>query len=275
MAGVAGPHGESDAPVRREIQACSGQRRPRRDGRLGASGRDTVPTRAQSRPISDRAQDGGGPVVTGDTRYVVQFPHPGPERIPKPGTVGSQLSWNTGEHGRKFLLAPGAWTDGSTSGHGNLTFWGEWEAQSCVAAVLERGPGLPRVLQLPYWNVPNDGAWRQNTDPLVFGDRFIWSNCRQHQNAKLRRVAPGSLVLFGSKVRGRFALDTAFVVADSASYRPIDGVADGGPLDSLVFDPLSLNDGDAGKTFRLYRGATPDASLSGLFSFVPCMPYDG
>jgi hypothetical protein len=213
--------------------------------------------------------------VSNDIRYIVQFPHPGPERMPKPSEVGAQLPWNTGDHGRKFLWALGKWTDGTTAGNGDLAFWGEWEAQSRVAALLERGPGLPRVLQQPYWQVPDSGAWRQNTDPLVFGEQFIWSNCRQQQNAKLRQVGPGSLVLFGSKVLGRFALDTMFVVAGSSSYRPIDGLADGGALDPLVIEPLALSDKDAGTTFRLYRGATPAAPVDGIFSFAPCMPFDG
>lgn len=213
--------------------------------------------------------------MTSDIRYIVQFPHPGTERRPRRAVVGAEMPWNTDDHGRKFLTAPGQWTDGVVTHSGDLAFWGEWEAQSTVAALLHPGPGLPRLLQLPFWRVPADGGWRQNTDPLVFGDRFVWSNCRQQQNRKLRQVAPGSVVLFGSKVQGRFCLDTVLVVADSRRYRPSDGLQDGGALHPLVVDPLALSEKDAGQTFRLYRGATPQTPVGGMFSFVPAMPYDG
>jgi hypothetical protein len=60
-------------------------------------------------------------------------------------------------------------------------------------------PGDPHWLHEPYWEVPRHRLHLQNTDPLVFGDRFLYSNCRQGRNRKLRELAPGSLVVFGSK----------------------------------------------------------------------------
>ncbi len=73
----------------------------------------------------------------------------------------------------------------------------------------------------PFWQVPKDGGWRQNTDPLVFGDHFLYSNCRQRQNGKMRDLAHGSLVLFGSKLGGQFVLDTLFVVDGSAAEQTV------------------------------------------------------
>jgi hypothetical protein len=208
---------------------------------------------------------------------IVQFPHPGPERFPKPLTVGAELPWNTGQHGRKFLLAPGTWTDGDGDFHdGDLTFWGEWEPQSTVVEVLPSGePGLPRALQRPSMTVTDTG-WHQNTDPLVFGDAFAYTNCKQQHISKLKQLAAGSVVLFGSKLGGGFVLDTVFVVASSEPYRPIDGTPAGvsAQVADLVAEPLALDPSSADSTFTWYRGATPDNPVDSMFSFVPAKPYE-
>lgn len=205
---------------------------------------------------------------------VVQFPHPGRERLPRPLEAGNQLPWNTGEHGRKFLMAD---ADCSADGLGwrqeTVGFWGEWEPPSAVAAVLAPGPGLPRALQRPSWSRPGtDDGWRQNTDPFVFGDQFLYSNCRQYQNVKLRCLAAGSLVLFGSKVDGRFVLDTVLVVATREDYRPSDGIDGPAFLEPLIVGPLATSEVDASRAYRLYTGATPTAPVHGSYSFVPCLP---
>jgi hypothetical protein len=116
----------------------------------------------------------------------------------------------------------------------------------------------------------------QNTDPLVFGDRFRYSNCRQTRNAALRRLPPGSLILFGSALRGAFVLDTVFVVADhGVDYRR--GAPD--HLDvpdwvrSVVFDPLRAAEDRGHEALRLYEGARHADSASAPVSFVPCRPY--
>ena len=173
-----------------------------------------------------------------DRPYIVQFPHPGGEHRPR----GEDMDWNRGPHHRKFLRATGTYLDAGGVQRGPITFWGEWEPQSRV--VESYPPGLrdgPRWLHEPWWEVPRHRRLLQNTDPLVFGDRFRYSNCRQTRNAALRRLPPGSLVLFGSALRGAFVLDTVFVVA-----RPGVDYLRGAPdhLDvpewvrSVVFDPL-------------------------------------
>jgi hypothetical protein len=115
----------------------------------------------------------------------------------------------------------------------------------------------------------------QNTDPLVFGDRFLYSNCRQARNRKLRGLGPGSLVVFGSKLGREFVIDTVFVVSDSSENftRASAGeVRCEGWVRAVVFEPLRLNSG-ANESFRLYRGQTLEDAPSGPFSFVPCRPY--
>ncbi|HWP00633.1 MAG TPA: hypothetical protein VNL74_08420 [Methylococcus sp.] len=112
---------------------------------------------------------------------------------------------------------------------------------------------------------------------MVFGDRFLYSNCRQARNRKLRELAPGSLVVFGSKHRGEFVIDTVFVVGDETQDF-LGATADEVGVDELVravvFDPLRRNPKTAHQQFRLYRGRTFAEAPSGPFSFVPCRSYN-
>ena len=136
-----------------------------------------------------------------DSPYIVQFPHPGGEHHQH----GLDMDWNRAEHRRKFLKTTGTYLDGAGIKRGPITFWGEWEPQSRVVESYPPGlPDGPRWLHEPWWEVPRHRRLLQNTDPLVFGDRFRYSNCRQTRNAALRRLPPGSLVLFGSALRGDF-----------------------------------------------------------------------
>ena len=61
-------------------------------------------------------------------------------------------------------------------------------------------------------------GFRQNTDPWVFGNSFLYSNCKQltprGNPSALQGLSRGSLVLFGSSTGGRFVIDTVFVVAE-------------------------------------------------------------
>jgi hypothetical protein len=54
------------------------------------------------------------------------------------------------------------------------------------------------------------------------GPSFLYSNCRQFTSqlrpTRLQRLAPGSLILFGSNLRGRFVLDTVLVVGSRTPY---------------------------------------------------------
>jgi hypothetical protein len=70
----------------------------------------------------------------------------------------------------------------------------------------------------------------QNTDPFVFGDRFLYTCCKQRLRSgrptQLRYLPHGSLVLFGSHISGGFGLDTVFVVDDGADHVTPSGVSD-------------------------------------------------
>ena len=133
--------------------------------------------------------------------------------------------------------------------------------------------GMPRFLQRPKLTTwPGAG---RNTDPVVFGAGFRYSNCRQSRNQKLRSLAPGSMILFGSCMRVRFVLDTVMVLANSEPFDTNDlgTLMQREPdLTELVWKPLAA---DPTPEFPLcwYRGATVADPFEGMYSFVPCLPF--
>ena len=209
-----------------------------------------------------------------DELMFVQFPHPGVEHKPR----GPWMEWNRRDHARKYLKADARYLSHGREHRGPVEFWGEWEAQSKVVEDLgDRPPGYPRWLHEPYWEVPRHTRLLQNTDPLVFGEQFLYSNCRQGRNAKLRRLAPGSIVVFGSRFSNEFVIDTVFVVGDTPEqYRPasLDMERFDDWVQATVFDPLARSD-HRDVSFRLYRGRRYAGTIDEPFSFVPCLPFNG
>ena len=227
-----------------------------------------------------------------DKRCFVQFPHPGSEHGSKSGRV-----WNTTkcDHRRKFMQFRGNWIDEDGITHSdNLRAWGEWEPESkiiCKFDPKDSRPHYPRHLWKPYWVRKEDYRGLHNTDPFIFGDCFLYSNCGQSAKSKksLKHLDRGSVMAFGSKVKreSKWALDTVFVVRDSDRYNPLNphmalegkvsetflGVT-GGPLTSDPKLKKSADDGNAHE-FRLYRGATPNDPIDDMFSFFPAIRADG
>ena len=156
-----------------------------------------------------------------DRRCFIQFPHPGGEHQPDPG---GGRAWNTYSyaHARKFMQTPGTWTDEHGHQHsGDLWAWGEWEAQSELLQELDQPDswGQPRYLWLPYYTDQPDGYERlHNTDPFIFGDRFLYSNCKQARRPSLKRLDQGSVIAFGSKKKHSWVLDTVLVISDFVDY---------------------------------------------------------
>lgn len=209
--------------------------------------------------------------MTEDRLMFVQFPHPGREHEPD----GDVMRWNGRDHKRKFLEASATYIDTEGLHTGPVSFWGEWEPPSrVIARYRPTQPGLPHYLHEPFWEVPRKGPW-QNTDPLVFGDRFLYSNCRQERNEKLRSLAPGSIILFGSKLGGEFVLDTLFVVAAGSARYEVAGsrTLDVEPwVQEVVFERLRQSAKQPQIPLRLYRSVTFQELPDGPFSFVPCQP---
>ena len=217
-------------------------------------------------------------------RCFVQFSHPGGEHEPDPG---GGKAWNThaNSHARKFMEFPGRWIEEDGEARtGRLRAWGEWEAESRLLGELRRPHGdwlYPRFLWEPYYVPQEDHRRLHNTDPFIFGPRFLYSNCGQLAKPGLRALGPGSVIAFGSgrKVAGerRWMVDTVLVVADSYAYgadearEALADLADEAFIE-VTAGPIVANEEGA---FRLYRGATPDDPVDGMFSFFPAMPAEG
>ena len=210
----------------------------------------------------------------------VQFPHPGREREVAEGQ--DHVEWSRGDHTRKFLRANGAYVtaDGQVA-DGPVAFWGEWEPPSRVVhAFAAAGGGQPRWLHEPHWRFPGPAAGFNNTDPLVFGDHFTYSNCRQANpnQRNLHDLKEGSLVLFGSGRKNgpewEFILDTVLVTdGPPDDYTPAAGIPGcESVVQGVVLDPLRADPEWSGFKFARYRGRTFREAPKGPFSFVPCKP---
>ena len=185
-----------------------------------------------------------------------------------------------------------------TKRSGDLWTWGEWEPESRRIREFNAkngGPYHPRYLWEPYWIRKNSYQGLHNTDPFIFGERFLYSNCRQtsQNSAWLRSVAQGSVIAFGSgktiKGERRWILDTVLVVKDFVDYEIRKAhmeLRDWAPNTFLhvTGGPLSNNDGEASHSgtcarpaprLRLYRGATFDDPVDKMFSFFPARSADG
>jgi hypothetical protein len=213
----------------------------------------------------------------------VQFIHPGGEHGPD---RQGQKAWNLGEHRRKFLRVDGRYIEqlGDSPTDSPLVLWGEWEPESDVAPISDSVAAGPRWLHQPYYVRPeaykNGDLVHQNTDPFVFGDRFLYTLCRQWRGSTqrptlLRDLEPGSLILFGSLKGGEFVLDTAFVVAEGVLHdfhswpNVLDGAISETYIDVTMHPTYAWGEG---AELRLYSGAMADDPLDGMFSFVPCLP---
>jgi hypothetical protein len=213
---------------------------------------------------------------------VIQFVHPGFEYSGR-DYVGDRkersgvMPWKDGGsiHNRKFMWSVGSAVDADSNqlheGVG-LTFWGEWEGPSVFWKVESPGKPVPSVVHAPFRPAECPTAPVQNTDPMVFGDAFIYSNCMQGQYKALQGAPPGSLILFGRYARedGRpsFSLDTCLVVdrVQKLSTAPFDEVSYGEDLlDDVVLRALH-SEGFKGELHihfgRGREGGTP-------FSFFP------
>lgn len=216
-----------------------------------------------------------------ERRCFVQFIHPGGEHSPDQGDL---KLWNRDAHRRKFLKSHGRYLDHGESKEGEIVFWGEWEPESRILArYTDRVPDGPHFLYEPFFVDHRDGAWRQNTDPFVFGDRFHYTGCMQHTRrgpTQLRFLARGSLVLFGScRDKSRFVVDTVFVVGDFVDHSARDWERKLDARVSTTYREVTLEPWYGGsppdsQSHRLYFGATPQHPVGEMFSFFPCQPYD-
>jgi hypothetical protein len=217
--------------------------------------------------------------------------HPGLEANPDSDTT---ISWNTGEHRRKFLKYGGDYLDENRKQHhGDIMFWGEWEPESKVVkkleAPLQEDKETPHYIYEPYYVPKFDKECRnlQNTDPYVFGNVFRYSLCQQPSHPSLRNLEEGSVILFGSSLDHKFALDTVFVVSGDVDYGPDDCNVLLQHVDEtykeVTIKPIMAGiKNPSGKScagkitnqkLRSYCGATFRNKINGMFSFFPCQVF--
>lgn len=198
----------------------------------------------------------------------IQFPHPGPEH--RPPVNGRDKPWNVGDHARKFLISHGWYVDSDLEPRDDeLVFWGEWEPPSRIERRWTKSGRLPEALHRPYWMVPAGTSFRQNTDPWVFGPTMYYSNCRQ--TSSMQRLTTGSIICFGSTMDRQFCIDTVFVVASSEPWTPAkNALVNAEPaFITCTAESLATSPRDARRRYRLYRGASLEHPVHGMFTFVP------
>lgn len=178
-------------------------------------------------------------------------------------------------HTRRLIAHEGEYVDSNSKTiSAKLAFWGEWEADT-LATKLPPAKAEPRFHakwvhepSLPK-TVPHPSCI--NTDPCVFGKSFKYCCCLQHRKGEhgpcvTRRLPPGSLVLFGSRLSGEFVLDTVFVVDGKWTDYQTGNAAK--LKVSAKYRKLTLDRLEGNATNTFYRGAEFSRD-GGPFSFVP------
>jgi hypothetical protein len=224
----------------------------------------------------------------------VKFLHPGHETPDiyfnndnclwkfKPTTSEDQV------HSRKFLLSEGRYIKNPKGRllNGEIGFWGEYEASSKVETnpfynnfSNSRENNFPRYFHRPIKpsSTPKSpGIHYENTDPCVFGENFFYAVCQQHNpKAKfLRNLNKGDVIVFGScfspKKDKEFVIDTVFVVDEKEKYSPKDASKLGNKVPDWYYH-LTLNLITDTKEYILFKGATYQKPVDGMFSFFPCI----
>ena len=195
---------------------------------------------------------------------IIQFMHPGQYTCNK-----GQINWNRKDHKRKLIKNEMSYIkDGVVCKNTNGYFWGEWEPES--NCVKESGYYVHTV-NYPSDTVhnPSDGCKGGckktgdylNTDPYVFGDYFIYSNCLQLTYTALQNLKKDDIILFGSRSDGKFILDTLFVV--DRELQPNEIVSDCFKKATYRF----IKDDN----FKIYKAKMYDPEKpEEIFSFFPC-----
>lgn len=238
---------------------------------------------------------------------IVVFYHPGRE-YPVDGAPKFRetelMPWNARSfHRRKFLQAEGEFvaSDGQGVESSLLRFWGEWEPTSEMCRLVGDSP---KCLHIPFLkkddqskytsemgaaphcggdNAPKcngkakESKGLQNTDPFVFADHFFYGACQQNSKkgnpTNMQSLEKGSIILFGSRLKGKFVLDTVFVVEDKHEYSPGSMATDLKGFAPDVY-PYIMQMGGHDK-WTCYKGASFQEPFHQMYSFVPCRQCDG
>jgi hypothetical protein len=244
---------------------------------------------------------------------VVILNHPFPEReiedfLIEDGNINKgTISWikegpkyNKVEHARKYLVTKGNYInkDEELVEDVELGFWGEWEASSKFTRNSNDEVFEPKYFHYPVKLDKKENNYCINTDPCVFGNNFIYSNCKQNRkgavDGKIKNLESGDIVIFGGfkKKNNKLVLliDTVLVVKHMAQdfknhstvskkftdiniYRNDSDVKVEIPswYNNLTSSTLSKD-----FSYTLYLGANYEDKFNDkLYSFFPCKPYEG
>lgn len=218
---------------------------------------------------------------------IIQFLHPGGEAKPdsyphKTWSHTHNKNCKPISHSRKFALNAGKYVcdienELKEQESEDMMFWCEWEPESTVINPLAKtSKEHPEYLYELWWQSKVNYAGLHNTDPFIFEGPFKYYNCRQ-KNKNLQKLAPGSIILFGSNKDSQFVLDTVFVVGQKVPYSlctyPQDFASAKISL-SQTFDSVCMRPTVAPKKATLYEGVhfNQREQYCGMFSFFPCLP---
>lgn len=214
--------------------------------------------------------------------------------------------WNTEDnHKRKFMKHHGqyiGYIEDQPKYHNSLYFWGEWEPPSKFALTenkFSNSTKQPHAVHAPFFsmegisqnkakgkatgfNSKQQGCGKikgicHNTDPFVFGDHFYYTNCKQKESGKGKKMLDlpsQSIILFGSEYQDGFVLDTVFVVDSSETVK--EYYKHNGEYPEILRKATIDLNGGLQKWHKLYKGRmydceNPDSELNKQpFSFVPC-----
>jgi hypothetical protein len=205
------------------------------------------------------------------------------------GEASGLKPWKPGNsrHDRKYLECWGDYVDPRTwelvRGR-RIGFWGEWEPPSRVRAVASPIPDGPSFIHEPVLPGSRPEEPHQNTDPLMFGEGVLYSNCRQDRRS-LKTLDSGSVVIFGrgSYRRNAYWMDTCLVIETIESVRlgEVETQEFGSDVvHDVVLWPLvseaRASGSDLGAVdYSLYRGVAPGIDpRRGPFSFFPAALAD-
>lgn len=202
---------------------------------------------------------------------LVKFCHPGAQW--RSAAAEGIAPWATGADGhfRRYIEVLGRYLRNGQPEAGHMGFWGEYEAPTRFRRLARRpSDGFPAFVHTPVEPPGEAPPKALNTDPLVVGGPWLYSNCRQRSLGSLRRLERGDVVVFGSLVQRSFVIDTIFVVAEAIPYaggmaRQTLGARLPPSAFTLALDLVRRGD------YTLYVGATYEAPVNGLFSFVPAV----
>lgn len=225
----------------------------------------------------------------------IQFIHPSAEHTIKTGT-NWYLADGKNKHRRKFLKIEGSYIDKNKLIVSDLVFWSELEAPCKIIGrpFAHKNRNFPKIIFEPEYNKYTEHIVKNNmnSDPFFFGNQFYYGICKQLKkkkgtdkriNTSLSKLEENTIILFGSKIKGNFRLDSLFVVDKGRECNLKNYNSFKNEMDLIAFNLniLPIFNGDHNEEFlsreeyfTLYSGKMYNGKNE-IYSFSPCKKYFG